>query len=45
MVTGVVAGFYLSKYAIDVVDKGYIRKAVFSPSFWAAIAVIIKALK
>ena len=45
MVPGIVVGFYLSKYAIGFVDKGYIRKAVLGVSFLAAIMVIIKALK
>lgn len=45
MVPGIVAGFYLSKYAIGIVDKGYIRKAVLGVSFLAAIMVIGKALK
>ena len=45
MVPGIVAGFYLSKCAIDIVDNGYIRKAVLGVSFLAAIAVIFKALK
>jgi len=45
MVPGIIAGFYLSKYAISFVDKGYIRKAMLGVSFLAAIVVIIKALK
>ena len=45
MVPGIVVGFYLSKYAIGIVDKGYIRKAMLGVSFLAAIIVIVKALK
>ena len=45
MVPGIVAGFYLSKFAIGFVDKGYIRKAILSVSFLAAIMVVVKALK
>jgi len=41
MVPGIVAGFYLSKYAIGMVDKGYIRKAMLGVSFLAAIMVIV----
>ena len=44
MMPGILVGFYLSKFAIGVVDKGYIRKAVLGVSFLAAIVVIIKAL-
>ena len=45
MVSGIVAGFYLSKYAIGMVDKGYIRKAVLGVSLLAAVLVIDKTLK
>jgi uncharacterized membrane protein YfcA len=45
MVPGIVAGFYLSKYAIGIVDRGYIRKAMLGVSFLAAIMVIVKTLK
>ena len=45
MVPGILAGFYLSKFTIGIVDKGYIRKAVLGVSFLAAVMVIIKALK
>jgi hypothetical protein len=45
MVPGIVAGFYLSKYAIGIVDRRYIRKAVLGISFLAAILVIVKTLK
>jgi uncharacterized membrane protein YfcA len=44
MVPGIVIGFYLSKHALGVVDKGYIRKAMLAVSFLAAIMVVIKAL-
>ena len=30
MVSGMVVEFYLSKYAIGIVDKGDIRKAIFN---------------
>ena len=45
MVPGIGAGFYFSKYAIGVVDKGYIRKAVLGVSFLATVMVIVNALK
>ena len=45
MVPGIVLGFYLSKYAISFVDKGYIRKAMLGVSFLTAIMVIVKALR
>jgi uncharacterized membrane protein YfcA len=45
MLPGIVAGFYLSKYAIGIVEKGYIRKAMLGVSLLAAIMVIVKALK
>jgi len=44
MVPGIVVGFYLSKYAIGIVDSGHIRKAMLAVSFLAAIMVVIKAL-
>jgi uncharacterized membrane protein YfcA len=45
MLPGIVVGFYLSKYAIGMIDKGHIRKAMLGVSFLAAIMVIIRALK
>jgi hypothetical protein len=45
MVPGLVAGFYLSKYAIGIVDRGYIRKVMLGVSFLAAIMVIVKTLR
>ena len=33
MVSGILAGLHLSKYAIGFVDKGFIRKAVLGVSF------------
>jgi hypothetical protein len=42
---GLVAGFYLSKYAIGIVDRGYIRKVMLGVSFLAAIMVIVKTLR
>lgn len=43
MVPGVLIGFYLSKYAVGFVDRGYMRKAMLSVSFLAGILVVIKA--
>ena len=45
MVPGIVAGFYLSKYAIGIVDRGYTRKVMLGVSFLAAIMVIVKTLR
>ena len=44
MVPGVLIGFYLSKYAVDFVDRGNMRKALLSVSFLAGILVIVKAI-
>ncbi len=44
MIPGVLIGFYLSRYAVDFVDRGYMRKAMLSVSFVAGILVIIKAV-
>jgi len=44
MVPGIFIGFFLSKYAIGFVDKGYIRKAMLGVSFLAAVMVIFKAV-
>lgn len=44
MVPGVLIGFYLSQYAVDYVDRGYIRKAMLSVSFLAGILVVVKAI-
>lgn len=44
MVPGVLIGFYLSKYAVDFVDRRYIRKAMLSVSFLAGLLVVIKAV-
>ena len=44
MVPGILLGFYLSKYAIGFIDKGYIRRAMLAVSFLAAVVVIIKAV-
>lgn len=44
MVPGVLIGFYLSKYAVDFVDRGYIRKAMLSVSLLAGVLVVIKAI-
>jgi uncharacterized protein len=43
MVPGVLIGFYLSKYAVGFVDRGYMRKAMLSVSFLAGVIVVIKA--
>ena len=45
MVPSIVAAFYLPKYAIGIVDKGYIRKTMLRVSFLAAIVAIVKALR
>ena len=44
MVPGILIGFYLSKYAVEFVDRRYMRKAMLSVSFLAGIIVIIKAV-
>ena len=44
MVPGVLIGFYLSRYGIDFIDRGYMRKATLSVSFLAGILVIVKAV-
>lgn len=44
MVPGVLIGLYLSKYAVDFVDRGNMRKALLSVSFLAGILVIVKAI-
>lgn len=44
MVPGILIGFYLSRYAVGYVDRGYIRKALLSVSFFAGILVIAKAI-
>ena len=44
MVPGVLIGFYLSKYAVDIVDRRYIRKAMLSVSFLAGILVVLKVI-
>ena len=45
MVPGIILGFYLSKYAIVILDNGYTKKAMLSVSFLAAIVVVINALR
>ena len=44
LVPGILLGFYLSKYAVDVADRGYIRKAMLTVSFLAGLVVIIKGV-
>ena len=44
MVPGVLIGFYLSQYAVEFVDRGYMRKVLLSVSFLAGILVIVKAI-
>ena len=44
LVPGVLVGFYLSKYAVDFVDRSYMRKAMLSVSFVAGLLVMIKAI-
>ena len=44
LIPGILVGFYLSKYAVGFVDRGYLRKLLLAVSFVAGILVIIKAL-
>lgn len=44
LVPGVLIGFYLSKYAVDHVDRRYMRKAMLSVSFIAGLMVMIRAI-
>lgn len=44
MIPGVLIGFYLSRYAVDFIDRNYMRTALLSVSFLAGILVIIKAV-
>ena len=44
LVPGVLIGFYLSKYALDYVDRRYMRMSMLSISFVAGLLVIIRAL-
>jgi uncharacterized membrane protein YfcA len=44
LVPGVLIGFHLSKYAVDFVDRRYMRKAMLSVSFIAGLMVIIRAI-
>lgn len=44
LVPGVLLGFYLSQYAVDLVDRRYMRKTMLSVSFVAGLLVMIKAI-
>ena len=44
MVPGVLSGFFLSKYAVDFVDRGNMGKALLSVSSLAGLLVMVKAI-
>ena len=44
LVPFVLIGFYLSKYAVKVVDRGHMRTAMLTVSFVAGTLVIVKAI-
>ena len=44
LVPGVLIGFFLSGYAVDFVDRGYMRKAMLSVSFVAGLLVVLQAI-
>lgn len=44
MIPGVVIGFYLSRYGVDLVDRRYMRKAMLCVSFVAGSLVVVKAI-
>ncbi len=44
LIPGVLVGFYLSKYAVDYVDRRYMRGAMLFVSFIAGLVVIVRAI-